>query len=349
MEPTRAATRLVDNADFVRGIETHLPALRQYIARRVPGYLVDDVLQETLLGACLSEPRRDPARPWLPWLYTIARRTCVQVQRREMRHLLGAGDFVVSASAPEPAEIVESARLARVLDFAWWALSPRHRRLLHLRFVEGHGYDELVDREDEGRDVLMAAVHRARTRLQQTYAEATQRIAVGIPALAFKCKRSIQRLLRDRLASLEGLAAGFVSAGVVTAALMTIGATGTAASSVEQSVPTDVPPTVPAVMTSTIATPTELSASSNNRPGEATSVVGDRPTTQPRRAPEDLPLRSTTVVDVGTDRTDAAVTISVDDPTGQSNGGLHVTIECNERSMVFRTACAVAGSTPNAD
>ena len=335
----------VEQADFVRGVENHRRALRQYIARRVPPNLVDDVLQDTLLGAYGSDRRRDPARPWLPWLYAIARRMCAQAQHREMRHRLGVGDLPVPPPAAEPEEILETARLARALDAAWCALNPRHRRLLYLRCVEGLRYEQLVAEEADTRDVLKAAVHRARSRLRENYADALQRIAVGIPALCLKGRRWAQRLLRDRFTSVEGLAAGFVSVGIVTAAMVTVGTASTAASSAE-SVPASITVTAPGRPSANM--PRLIDHEGRRRPTTSASG-GDTPSRPPTlQAPAELPVRSKTAVDLGADRTSAEMTISVDDPTSQYDGGLHVTFECAENSVISRTVCAVARSTPNA-
>ena len=85
------------------------------------------------------------------------------------------------------------------------------------------------------------------------------------------------------------------------------------------------------------------------RPSSASSVEKKPRRLQTPQLSDELPLQSTTTVDVGRDRTDAEVTLSVDDPTGQSDFGMDVTFECTERSTVSRTVCNVARSTPNAE
>jgi RNA polymerase sigma-70 factor, ECF subfamily len=54
--------------------------------------LAEDAAQETFLRAWRAAPSFDPDRPLAPWLLTIARRTAIDVQRREGRPTQGGHD-----------------------------------------------------------------------------------------------------------------------------------------------------------------------------------------------------------------------------------------------------------------
>lgn len=51
--------------------------------------LAEDAVQETFMRAWKGAPRFDPTRPLGPWLMTIARRTALDVHRREFRPTRG--------------------------------------------------------------------------------------------------------------------------------------------------------------------------------------------------------------------------------------------------------------------
>lgn len=58
--------------------------LRGYFRRRVrDGHVVEDLVQETLLTLHRARHSYDPARPFEPWLYTIARNTAASAFRRD--------------------------------------------------------------------------------------------------------------------------------------------------------------------------------------------------------------------------------------------------------------------------
>jgi RNA polymerase sigma-70 factor, ECF subfamily len=51
--------------------------------------LAEDSVTETFLRAWRAAPSFDPARPLAPWLFTLARRCAIDVQRRELRPTRG--------------------------------------------------------------------------------------------------------------------------------------------------------------------------------------------------------------------------------------------------------------------
>ncbi len=70
----------------------HRPVLT-VVAKTLGGAgVVDDAVQEVFLRAWRSAGQYDPRRPLGPWLFTIARRTAIDVLRREMRPTRGDHD-----------------------------------------------------------------------------------------------------------------------------------------------------------------------------------------------------------------------------------------------------------------
>jgi RNA polymerase sigma-70 factor, ECF subfamily len=70
-----AAAQAGDKAAYHRLLTELLPYLRRLARRRLPrGEDVEDVVQETLVTIHSIRHTYDPARPFRPWLVTIARR-----------------------------------------------------------------------------------------------------------------------------------------------------------------------------------------------------------------------------------------------------------------------------------
>ena len=80
----KAAQRGDRNA-FDALCEVHVPLLRGFIARRVPADMVDDVVQETLLGAWLRIAHFTPQARFKTWLYQIALHKSIDANRARAR------------------------------------------------------------------------------------------------------------------------------------------------------------------------------------------------------------------------------------------------------------------------
>lgn len=123
-EDLAARARAGDRAAFDALVRHHKEGLyrfvRRYLGSADEGY---DVLQETFLSAWLALRRYDPARPFLPWLRTIALNKCRDAGRRQtVRRLF------LRAFAREAADQRTTAHLDRERD-AQAALDERLARL----------------------------------------------------------------------------------------------------------------------------------------------------------------------------------------------------------------------------
>lgn len=112
--------------------EEHGQALLGYALRLSGGAReeAEDIVQETMLRAwrhpeALAE-RRGPLRPWL---FTVARRIAIDVDRRRRARApeVGDADLAVVAS---PAEDIEHALESWLVAEALASLSPAHREVL---------------------------------------------------------------------------------------------------------------------------------------------------------------------------------------------------------------------------
>ncbi|MEQ1785459.1 MAG: RNA polymerase sigma factor [Acidimicrobiales bacterium] len=145
--------------------EEHHDRLLRLCRRQLgPGGDVEDVAHDVLLKAWAALPRFDTARPMWPWLATIARRTCIDHQRRHhlstTRRGLGDGD----ATDPHEASVASWDR-AGIVRTALERLSPASQELLLLRDAEGWSYERIADSQARRPGAVRMAVARARRQL----------------------------------------------------------------------------------------------------------------------------------------------------------------------------------------
>ncbi len=137
-------------ARFVEGDEEAVRAVyRQYggpvqtVARSIVGDpdLVSEVVQQTFIKAWKAANRFDPQRELAPWLYSIARRTAIDVLRRERRPTTGDHEPEVDvAFTPLSFEQTwERYEVRRALD----QLSAEEREVVRLSFLVGLPHAEI--------------------------------------------------------------------------------------------------------------------------------------------------------------------------------------------------------------
>ena len=144
-----------------------------------------DLTQETFLIAYRQLHRYDPQRPWLPWLYSVARNKWVDHLRRQSRRASTVGqEAIVHTPAAD-----DSQRRELLEDLWHWAsqhLTPQQFQVLWLRYVEDLSVAEIA------RALRLTQVHvkvllfRARRTLARQWlpAQETGRAEVPSPAPA---------------------------------------------------------------------------------------------------------------------------------------------------------------------
>lgn len=104
----------------------------------------DDVTSEVFHRALLAMPRYEPRRPFLAFLYRIARNVIVDRSRRA-RPAADLRDAVATASAdPSPDDQVAALEQARRLRTAIARLTAIQQEVVILRFVEGLSLEEIA-------------------------------------------------------------------------------------------------------------------------------------------------------------------------------------------------------------
>jgi RNA polymerase sigma-70 factor (ECF subfamily) len=130
----------------------------------------EDAAQEAFLRAWLARDRYSPARPFWPWLSTIARRVCVDRRRRSMRE---EARQAALASDGEPLErplehVFELGEDLKLVFRAIDGLRPAERRALVLREIYGWSYQQIATVEGVTVDAIRGSLKRARASLRRS-------------------------------------------------------------------------------------------------------------------------------------------------------------------------------------
>jgi RNA polymerase sigma-70 factor (ECF subfamily) len=129
---------------------------------RDPG-LAEDASQETFLRAWRAAADVDPARPLAPWLLTIARRTAIDVLRRETRPTQGGHDAEQDVVVQLPG--IEHAWEAWEIRLALDELPADERAVVRLSHFEQLTHGEIAERLGVPVGTVKSRSHRAHRRL----------------------------------------------------------------------------------------------------------------------------------------------------------------------------------------
>lgn len=150
-----------DDAAFAELVRAASDRLFNFL-HRLSGQTQDaeDLCQETWLKAWRALARYQPGRPFLPWLFTIARRTLLN-HRRAARPLEPLDEDLPAPATPSPDardDLEHLWRLAR-------SLHPRYHHVLWLYYGEGFTAREVAAVLGTRPLVVKVLLHRARQAL----------------------------------------------------------------------------------------------------------------------------------------------------------------------------------------
>jgi RNA polymerase sigma factor (sigma-70 family) len=127
----------------------------------------EEATQQTFLQAWRRSDTFEPGRDFAPWLATIARRTAIDIQRRELRRPAGRLD---EADPGDPA-LVSSPPTAEQIETVWSvraavdALGDDERLIVRMQHLEGWTHAEIAERLDLPLGTVKSRSHRAHRRL----------------------------------------------------------------------------------------------------------------------------------------------------------------------------------------
>jgi RNA polymerase sigma-70 factor (ECF subfamily) len=122
--------------------------------------LAADCTQQTFLKAWRAASTYDPDRELAPWLYSIARRTAIDIYRKRNREVI-RDDVDIVAIPPGLDTAWEIFQVRAALD----RLPDEERSIMKLSHLEGYTHAEIGDRLGIPVGTVKSRSHRARQRL----------------------------------------------------------------------------------------------------------------------------------------------------------------------------------------
>ena len=171
-----------------RGDDRAFEALYERYHRRIHSYVLgmvkdhgraEDVTQEVFVSALRRMRETEQPLAFKPWLYQIAKNSCIDQFRRSKRaeevsydadDALGPADHSkLVGSGPSPDAAVAAKQELESLCGAFGGLSETHHEILVLRELEGLSYQEIGRRMGMSRPAVESTLFRARRRLTEEY------------------------------------------------------------------------------------------------------------------------------------------------------------------------------------
>lgn len=163
-----AASRQGSPEDFAVLVDRHAPAVFNYLWKFVGNpHDAEDLTQETFLKAWRGMARFQTSRAFVPWLFTIARRTALNHFRARRPSEEFTDQTLAAPAAEAPDCATEQAELA---DSIWRQadrLKPRQREALWLHYGEGLDVEEVARVMRTTRICVRVLLHRGRNELRR--------------------------------------------------------------------------------------------------------------------------------------------------------------------------------------
>ncbi|HZZ42593.1 MAG TPA: sigma-70 family RNA polymerase sigma factor [Tepidisphaeraceae bacterium] len=151
-------------------IAMHQPRLRSFLHKMHFSH-ADDLLQDVWIDVFHGLPRLADPASFVPWLYRIARNRVYRKLRRPDLFPLDTLDPPADESAEENTFTSEDAAAVHVaLD----KLSPEHREVLLLRFMEEMSYDDIARVTNCNLGTIRSRIHNAKRHLKSIIEQENQ-------------------------------------------------------------------------------------------------------------------------------------------------------------------------------
>jgi RNA polymerase sigma factor (sigma-70 family) len=155
--------------DAVRELYREYGRLVYAVAHRVLGRrdLAEDAVQQTFVNAWQAADRFDVTREPASWLATIARRSAIDIYRREQRRpaselaQVATDDPAVVALPPDLGSVEAVWHVRRAID----ALAPEEAAIVRRQHLDGMTHTEIADELGIALGTVKSRSHRAHRRL----------------------------------------------------------------------------------------------------------------------------------------------------------------------------------------
>ncbi|MCB1126411.1 MAG: sigma-70 family RNA polymerase sigma factor [Verrucomicrobiae bacterium] len=163
-----AGSRRGSAEDFAGLVDRHAPAVFNYLRRFVGNpHDAEDLTQDTFLKAWRGMARFQTTRAFIPWLFTIARRTALNHFRARRPHEEFTEQTLAAPAGEVPDRVTEQADLANSIWRHARRLKPRQREALWLHYGEGLDVEEVARVMRTTRICVRVLLHRGRNELRR--------------------------------------------------------------------------------------------------------------------------------------------------------------------------------------
>ena len=139
---------------------------RLFLQRSTPPEDTDDLLQETFIKVYANLHRYSPEYTFGQWLYTIAKNTHIDFERKRQEDISIDSKFSAPASsAPSPEESLINTQQRSQTERYIERLPQQYRRLFVMRFIDDFSYEEIAEKLHMPMGTVKTRIHRARERM----------------------------------------------------------------------------------------------------------------------------------------------------------------------------------------
>ena len=139
---------------------------RLFLQRSTSHDDTEDLLQETFIKVYVNLQRYSPNYTFGQWVYTIARNTHIDFERRRQEDLSIDERFSApAASTPSPEESLINLQQRSQIETYINNLPEQYRTLFTMRFLEDYSYEEIAEKLHLPMGTVKTQIHRARERM----------------------------------------------------------------------------------------------------------------------------------------------------------------------------------------
>ena len=125
-----------------------------------------NLLQETFIKVYANLHRYSPEYTFGQWLYTIAKNTHIDFERKRQEDISIDSKFSAPASsAPSPEESLINTQQRSQIERYIERLPQQYRRLFVMRFIDDFSYEEIAEKLHMPMGTVKTRIHRARERM----------------------------------------------------------------------------------------------------------------------------------------------------------------------------------------
>ena len=131
--------------------------------------MAEDVTQEAFLAAWRGLPQFRGDCRFSTWLYRLVNNAAIDYLRREKRHrdTGDVDDLELPDGDPSPQELAEQSDTRAAVRRGLDRLSPEHRQVLLLRYMQELDYGEIAQVLDVSEGTVKSRINRAKSKLRE--------------------------------------------------------------------------------------------------------------------------------------------------------------------------------------